>query len=170
MFRVQVLERFLVRVQRRVVEQAVGQWLEAGLAGNLCTGATLRLVRQVQVLKAGLGVGLADLLFQFRGQLFLLADRLEDGVATLLHVAQVAQALFQVTQLGVVEATGGLLAVTGDEGHGGAFVEQRHRCLHLARLAADFRGDDVFNTAHGNSLGQKLEQKLGQKKRKRRAS
>ncbi len=45
------------RVERRVGEQRVGERLQPGLAGDLRLGAALRLVRQVDVLEPGLGVG-----------------------------------------------------------------------------------------------------------------
>jgi hypothetical protein len=92
----------------RVVEQAVGQLAQAGFQGDLALGAALLLVRQVKVFEAGLGVGELDVAGQFRGQLALL-DAGEDAGAPFVEFAQVAQALFQVAQLGVVEAAGHFL-------------------------------------------------------------
>jgi hypothetical protein len=114
---------FGFRRQGRVVEQAVGQLAEAGFQGDLALGAALLLVRQVQVFEAGLGVGELDVAFQLRGQLALLLDAGEDADAPFVEFSQVAQALFQMTQLGVIEAAGHFFAVTGDEGHRGAFIE-----------------------------------------------
>jgi hypothetical protein len=64
--------------------------------------------------------------------------------APVFQFAQVAEALFEVAQLGVVEAAGDFLAVAGDEGHGGAFVEQLHGSDDLRRLDADLGGDSLF--------------------------
>jgi hypothetical protein len=58
-----------------------------------------------------------------RGQLALLLDAGEDADAPFVEFSQVAQALFQMTQLGVIEAAGHFFPVTGDEGHGGAFIQ-----------------------------------------------
>ena len=69
----------------------------------------------------------------------------EDRRAPLFQFAQVAQALFEVAQLGVVEAVGRFLAVARDEGHGGAFVEQGDGGGDLGRTDAEFDGDAVFD-------------------------
>ncbi len=45
------------RVERRVIEQAVGQLAEAGFQGDLALGAALLLVWQIEVFETRLGVG-----------------------------------------------------------------------------------------------------------------
>ncbi len=114
---------FGVRGQRRVVEQAVGQLAQARFQGDLALGAALLLVGQVKVFEAGLGVGELDVALELRGQLALFLDAGEDADAPFVEFSQVAQALFQVTQLGVVEAAGHFFTVTGDERHRGAFIQ-----------------------------------------------
>ena len=110
------------RDQGRVVEQCVGQRAEAGFQGDLARcGASL--IRQVEVFETGLGVGKLDVAGQF-GSACPVLDAGEDRAAAFFQFAQIAQALFQHAQLGIVEAAGDLFAVTGDEGNGGAFVEQ----------------------------------------------
>ncbi|MNO47635.1 hypothetical protein D3C76_379530 [compost metagenome] len=122
-FRVDETCGFGFRAQGRVVEQAVGQLAEAGFQGDLALGAALLLVRQVQVFETGLGVGELDVAFKLRGQLALLFDAGEDADAPFVEFSQVAQALFQMTQLRIVEAAGHFFPVTGDEGNGRAFIE-----------------------------------------------
>ncbi|MNY12607.1 hypothetical protein D3C86_1456970 [compost metagenome] len=53
-----------------------------------------------------------------------------------------------MTQLGVVQAAGDFLAVAGDEGHGRAFIEQRHGGGDLLRAHAQFFGDAVVDAEH----------------------
>ncbi|MNF55217.1 hypothetical protein D3C84_366710 [compost metagenome] len=139
---------FGFRGQIRVVEQRIGQFAEAGFQGDLALGAALLLVGQVEVFEAGLGVGQLDFAGQFRGQLALFLDAGEDRGAAVVHFAQVAQALFQVTQLGVVEAAGDFLAVTGDERHGGAFIQQCHGGGDLLRAHAQLFSDAVVDAIH----------------------
>ena len=122
-FAVDEARGFAFRIQHRVVEQAIRQLAEAGFQGDLALGAALLLVRQVKVFEAGLGVGQLDIAGQFRGQLALLLDAGEDADTPFVEFSQVAQALFQVTQLDVIQAAGHFLAVARDEGHGGAFIE-----------------------------------------------
>ena len=55
---------------------------------------------------------------QFRGQLALRGDRLQDSTTAVLQFAEVAQALVELAELGVVEGPGGFLAVAGDERNG----------------------------------------------------
>src|SRR5690606_4495569 len=74
-------------------------------------------------------------------QLALLADLLEDDRAPLLQLPQVAQPLLEGAQLRVVQPAGGLLAVPGDERHGGAAVQQVDRRRHLVRAHPELVGD-----------------------------
>lgn len=115
---------------------ASASFAEAGFQGDLALGAALLLIRQVEVFETGLGVGELDVAGQFGGQLALFLDAGEDRAAAFFQFAQVAQALFQHAQLGIVEAAGDLFAVTGDEGNGGAFVEQGDGSGDLLRLNA----------------------------------
>ena len=78
-------------------------------------------------------------------ELALAADRLQHRGPALLQLAQVAQPLLQRAQLGVVERAGDLLAVAGDERHGGAAVEQLHGRAHLAFGDAELVGDPLVN-------------------------
>src|SRR5690606_21684914 len=86
-------------------------------------------------------------------QLALLVDELEYRLAPLLQLAQVAEPLFQLPQLGIVEAAGGLLAVTGDEGNGGTLVKQGDRRCDLLGPDAEFGGDGLedLGVAHGRA-------------------
>ena len=67
------------------------------------------------------------------------------AAAPLLQLAQVAQPLLERAQLGVVERAGRLLAVAGDERHGGAAVEQLDRRPHLPLAHAELVGDPLMN-------------------------
>ncbi|MCY1431844.1 hypothetical protein D9M71_478210 [compost metagenome] len=53
----------------------------------------------------------------------MLFDAGKDADAPFVEFSQVAQALFQMTQLRIVEAAGHFFPVTGDEGNGRAFIE-----------------------------------------------
>ena len=80
---------------------------------------------------------------EFVRQLALRADRLDDGLAAVFHLAEIDEALGQLAQLRVVEAAGRFLAVARHEGHRGAFIEQADGGGHLLRLRADFTGDGI---------------------------
>ncbi len=144
---------FAFRIQLGIAEQRIGQLAETGFQGDLALGAALLLVGQVEVFDAGLGVGEVDLALELGGQLALFLDAGEDRDASLVQLAQVAQALFQVTQLGIVEAAGDFLAIAGDEGNGGAFVEQRHGGGDLLRAYAQLVGDTGIDAVHVVSCG-----------------
>ena len=113
----------LLRGDRRVGEDRVGQRFQTGLAGDLRLGAALRLVGQVEVFEARLAVGGQHVIEQRLRELPLLGDGGEDGVAAVFHLAQIAELLLEVAQLGVVEAAGHFFSVAGDERHGRAFVQ-----------------------------------------------
>ena len=130
-FGVEVLGRFAFRVQLGALEQGVGERLQPGFAGDLRLGAPLGFEREVDVLQPGFGVGADDGGLQFRGQRTLGGDRFEDGPTAVLELAQVAQPLLELAELGVIQRPGGFLAVPGDERHGGPGVEQVHGGLDL---------------------------------------
>ena len=117
--------------QRRVLQQAKRQRLEAGFARDLRLRPPLRLERQIQILEPRLGVRLLDRRRELRRELALFLDALEDRRAALLELAQVGQPLLERAQLGVVETAGGFLAIAGDERHGGLVVEQGDGRLDL---------------------------------------
>ena len=147
----------LVRRQFGIFQQGQRQRLDAGLAGDLCLGAALLLVGQVEVFQALFGFGVLDLGLQFRRQLALFLDAGQDGGAALFQFAQVAEALFQRAQLRVVQAAGDFLAVAGDEGHGGAFVEQGDGGVDLGRADVEFNGNAVFDgSEHGRGNAAKM--------------
>jgi hypothetical protein len=135
----------LLRVPGGIAEQQVGQRLQACLAGQLGPGAPFRLVRQVQVFQPRLGVGMAELLVEFVGQLALGGYLLADRLPALVELAQVAQPLLERAQLRVVKRAGGLLAVPGDERHGRAAVEQLDRGADLTARHAEFRCDPLVH-------------------------
>ncbi|EPH45800.1 hypothetical protein STRAU_1161 [Streptomyces aurantiacus JA 4570] len=138
------------RLHRRVPEEPLGQRFETGLARDLRLGPPLRLERQVDVLQAGLRVGLADAGLQLVGELALLAYGVEDGAPPLFELAQIAQPLFERAQLRVVERLRRLLAVARDEGHRRPAVEQVHGGLHLPLPYAEFFGDPAFDGRWGD--------------------
>jgi len=147
---IDVGQRRFLGNQHGIGQQALGKRLQPGLAGDHRLGAALGFVGQIQVFQAHLAVGVEQVALQFRGQLALLGHALEYRAAPLLQLAQVAQALFEVAHLGIVEAAGGLLAIARNEGHRGALVEQVDGGLDLMGMDGEFLGDalgDAFG--HG---------------------
>ena len=114
----------------------------------MALGAALLFERQIQIFQAGLGLGQVDFAAQLGGQFALLLDAGEDAGAALVQLAQVAQAFFQVAQLGVIQAAGDLFTVTRDKRHGGAFIEQRYGGGDLLWAYAQFFGDAVVDAEH----------------------
>ena len=141
-----------LRRRARVGGDDFGQGTEAGLARLLRLAAALGLVGTVEVLQAGLAVGGADGRLQLRGEAALGADGVEHRLPPRLQLAQVGQPTLQGAQLGVVQTAGDLLAVAGDEGDGGPFVQQPGGGAHLLRPHPQFLGDALENgSLHGHS-------------------
>ena len=135
------------RVERRVGEQPLGQRLDAGFASDHGLGAALLFERQIEVFKLLLGGRGLDRGAQLGRELALLFDALEHGRTALGQFAQVGQAGLELAQLDVVEVVGHFLAVAGDEGHGGAAIEQFDRRMDLGRpnlqLGGNLKQDGV---------------------------
>ena len=115
----------------RLGQQEISQRLQSGLLGDFGLGAALRLERQIDVFQTPLAVGRHDGRLQRGVELALFTDRFQDRGTALFELAQIGQALFQGAQLRIIERAGDLLAVSRDERHGGAAVEQRHGRLDL---------------------------------------
>ena len=124
--------------QRRIGQQPVGQRLQAGFAGDLRLRPALGLVRQIDVLDAGLGVRRQQRRAQVVGELALLLDGGDHRGAAGVELAEVAETLLQRAELPVVEAAGDLLAVAGDERHRRALVEQSDGRGHLGFADGQF--------------------------------
>ncbi|MNC10280.1 hypothetical protein D3C75_579190 [compost metagenome] len=142
-----------LRVLCRVAQQAIGQRLQSCFAGDLRAGATLGLVRQVQIFQPALGVGSEDLVAQLIAELALLTDAGQHRRTAVFQFTQVGQAGFQVAQLGVVQAAGDFLAVAGDERNAGAFIEQADGGADLCGLGTDFIGDGLGDLLGELALG-----------------
>ena len=69
----------------------------------------------------------------------------ENRLAALLQLAQIAQPLFELAQLYVVELAGRFLAITRDERNGGPAVEKADRRLHLPGVRRQFAAQPLDN-------------------------
>ena len=136
-------------VQRGVGPKLVGQRLHAEFTRNLRLGAPFGLVGQIQIFQLLLGGRGFDGGAQIGRELALLLNAFEDGGAALVQLAQIAQAHLQLAQLGIVQPARGFLAVAGDEGHGGAAIQQVNGGLHLRRAYAEF-GGNLKGNGHGS--------------------
>ena len=140
-----------LRIVLRLAEERVRQRRKARLDGDERLAAALGLEGQVDIFQPRLGVGLHDGALEGRIELALLADGVEDRLATVLHLAQIAQALFEVAQLGIVELAGCFLAVAGDERHRRALVQQLDGGGDLALVHTQFVGDTLIDRFHHGS-------------------
>jgi hypothetical protein len=131
-----------------VLQQAQGQGLQPRLPGDLGLGAALGLEGEIEVLQALLGVRRQDFGLEFGAQLALLLDAPQNQVAPLFQFPQIAQALLQQAQLDVIQATGDLLAIAGDEGYRGPLVEQTDGGGYLLRARRQFLADPINDLLH----------------------
>jgi hypothetical protein len=72
-------------------------------------GPAFRPERQINVFELGLCDGDGDLRFKVRGQFALAANRVENAHTPRLKLTQVSETLFELAELGVIKAAGGLL-------------------------------------------------------------
>ena len=126
-----------LRLFLRVRQQQVGERLQSGFLGDLGLGASLRLIGEIDVLKAPLAVGSQYGRLEGGIELALLADRVEDDRAPFLQLAQIMQPLFERAQLRVVQRAGRLLAIARDERHRRTTIEQSHGGFDLLLANAE---------------------------------
>ncbi len=134
-----------IRNQHGILQQTLRQRLQSGLARDLAARAALRLEGQVEIFKASLRIGLLNGPGQLRRQLALFLDAFQDCRSPILELAQIGQPLFERAELGVIEPTGGFLAIPGDERNGGFVVEKSNRGLDLWKARADVLGNALSN-------------------------
>ncbi|EAU65366.1 hypothetical protein STIAU_2193 [Stigmatella aurantiaca DW4/3-1] len=132
-----------------LLPEEVRQGLQPALPGDRGTGAALGLVRQVQVLQLGARPGLLQGLGQLRRQLPLALDGAQDGLPARIELGAFGGAIQDGLDLHLVEASRGLLAVAGDEGHGGPLFLKREGLVHLLGPEAQFPGQLDGVGVHG---------------------
>ena len=111
--------------------QLVGQGLQAPLYGHGGAGAAFGFVGEVKVLQLGHIGGGENLLLQLGGELALFVDGGKDGLAAFVQLLQLDQQVADGGNLYLVQASGHLFAITGDEGDGGSLFQQFDGLLHL---------------------------------------
>ena len=106
------------------------QRLQPLFLGNGGTGAPLGAVRQIKVLQRHWVKTLPDPLLKLRSQLLLRGNGLQDRHLALLQFLEFRAVVLDFSHLGLIQASGTLLAVTGYEGHGRPFGYQFDTVLH----------------------------------------
>src|ERR1700730_16523242 len=129
-------------------EKRLCQRLEARFACDLGFRSPLRPIRQIEILEPRLAILRFDPLLERGVEFSLLADAVEDSGPTLVQLAQIAQALLERAQLGIIERPGRLLPVAGNKGHGRSAVEQRDGGRDLLLADAEFLGDAQVDRLH----------------------
>jgi hypothetical protein len=109
--------------QSRIGQQPISKGLEPSLTSDLRLGPSLRLVGQVDVFDTRFGVSGHQCGPQLVGEPALLFDRGQHRGPTCVQLPQIPQALLERPQLAVIETSGCLFAISGDERNSGALVE-----------------------------------------------
>ena len=126
------------------VPDTLGERLQPRFARDIGTGAAPRLVRLVKVFERRLLIATLDLAPQFRRQLALAGDRLQNRRLALFEFGIVAEALLDLEDSHFIEIAVRLFAVARDKRHRATFAQQfgHGRNLvgtgaHLARHTLD---------------------------------
>ncbi len=134
--------------RRRLIERPDGrlvredrrrQRLEAGFSRDRGARAALRAIRRVDVFERRHRLGGGHGGRQLVGEEVPLLERPEDRGTPIVEVGQLRQPVADGGDRHLVQAPGGLLAVPRDEGHRGAFGQERRGGGDLARRHAQFR-------------------------------
>ncbi len=141
----QILRPLLFWVQRRVRQQRIRQRLQPSLQRDLRLGAALRLVGQIQIFEVCLVRRQRHCLQQLRRHLALLGDGRDDGRTAIFQLAQITQPLLQQTQLNIVQPARRLFAITRDERHGRALVQQGDGSRDLSGFGRNLGGKALFD-------------------------
>ena len=118
-----------------------GQGLEPLLLCDGGPGAALGPEGQIDVLEDRHRLGGANLRLQLFRQELALAQGFEDGLAALVELGELLQAVADRGDGHLVEGARGLFAITGDEGHRAPLVEKAGNGMDLAGRKAELTGD-----------------------------
>ncbi len=119
--------RLRLRIKRGIGKQRLAQGLETCLLGDLRLGAPLGLEGRIDVFQFHLGGSARDGTRQFRRELALFVDALEDSGATILQLSAGSPSRSSsLRRLRVVQTARLLLAVARDEGNGCPLAHQLH--------------------------------------------
>ena len=132
-----------------------GKRLQALFAGDGGAGAAFGLVWQIQILDFLQGLGVQYLLLQFWRELLLLADGGDDAFFALLEFNELFEAFLHGGHILFVHRACHFFAVAGDEGDGGAFVEEVNDIGHMVRGQVEFLRDlrgEVYGVGHKSNV------------------
>ena len=128
--------------------QQLRQRRKALLPGHGGTGAALLLVGPVQILHLRQRGGVFDGGGQLVGELALPIDGGQHLLPALGQITQVAQAILQLPQGGVVHRAVEFLAVAGNEGDGVALVQKGDDVFHVAQGLVQLPGQQLGDSRH----------------------
>ena len=130
------------RVERRLLrEDRLGKRLQPLLPCDGCPRPSFGAERKVDVLKDREGLRGGDLPGKLVGEQFPLRQGFDDCVAPSVQLVELCEAVADLGDLHLVEGSGGLFPVTGDERHRGPFGQKSRRGRHAALLDAQLAGD-----------------------------
>ena len=136
-----------------LLQQRHGQGLQALFPGDGGFCPALGLVRQVDVLQFGHGLGGHHLLLEFVSEMAVFFQGTQDGFTAVVNGGQLGQPVPDCRDLHFVQAAGGFLAIPGNKRNGGAFMQQQGCGLHrLGGYGKFFRNDDYMLWVHSKSL------------------
>ena len=125
-------------------ENVKRQRFQATLTGDHRTGATLRLIWTIDVLKLHRRLRFLDFLPQGSRQLSMLLDRGENRLLPLLQIPKITQTLIEGTQHIIVHRTRRLLAVTSDKRDRISLIDQSDDRLRLPGLQSELLRDFLY--------------------------
>ncbi len=145
--------RKLYRIGSTIRPDGIRQGSQSALAGDLCLGAALRLIGQIEVFQFRLGGGARQLQRQFVRHLALAVDAIDDRGASGFQLAEINQSFCQRAQLRIVKPACDFLTIARDEGNRRALVQQPYCGGRLIRASVDFcgngRGESLLSAAMG---------------------
>ncbi len=129
------------RVGAGLLEQGAGQGLEPLLPGRHGPGASFGAIGKVDILQGRERVGRHHGLAQLLGQVPVLFKGLEDRGAALVELPELLDAVADIGDGDLVQASGDLLAVARDERDRGAVRQQGRHGAHTRFVQIELAGD-----------------------------
>ena len=131
-----------------MLHDSIGKRLKSGLASNLGPRPAFLLVGEIDVFQSGCIPTLLDSGSQFRSEFSLSLYSGENELLAVLQLVDIVEFCSHLSDLDIRHSTSRFLAITADEGHCGAFLQQVDNLSHIFFLEASSFGNQVVVHTH----------------------
>ena len=140
-FRIHIRSRRPDRIDSALFQKQKGKGFKPFFPGHGGPGPAFGAKGKIDVLQLGKGLRCHDALAQRIGQMAMLLQRVQNGGSSGIQLLKLTEPVPDGCDRNLIQASGGLFAVSGDKGNAGIFFQKRSNRLHLLEGQMQFIGN-----------------------------